>query len=49
MTDEDEENFQKAEKCHIWDKKNMLIKIFVLETFVILAENTIDLVIKIVI
>ena len=40
MTKEDEKEFQKAEECHICNKKNILIKIFEFETTAISLVNT---------
>ena len=40
MTKDDEKKFQKAEECHICDKKNILMKIFEFEITVILPVNT---------
>ena len=41
MTKDDEEEFQKAQECHICDKKiYTLIKIFEFETTAILLVNT---------
>ena len=48
MFNEDEENFKKADNCHICDK-NILLKTSEKEIIVISLVNTVDLVIRTVI